>query len=219
MIRNWAPLGYNLRAVRLHEIARQAVQRHGGVSPDTLAGLLALKGIGPYTAGAVACFAFGLPVARALDLRAPASWGASSRRRCQAQAGTTAWPGVWRRRPPAGGRLRLGSGPDGPGATICVARSPRCLLCPVQSLCSARAAWDEQDVPRLLLRESPNGGAPTAPVPASRAPGAGSRGASWTLCGPSPGASLTWRPSGHRSSRMTRRRTGVATGTGAGPRP
>ena len=87
------PLGYNLRAVRLHEIARRAVQRHGGVSPDTLAGLLALKGIGPYTAGAVACFAFGLPVA-ALDRNVRASWGASSRRRCQAQARTTAWPGA-----------------------------------------------------------------------------------------------------------------------------
>ena len=37
------------------------------------------------------------------------------------------------------------------GATICVSRSPRCLLCPVQSHCSARAAWDVQDVPPAAL--------------------------------------------------------------------
>ncbi|MGH2354456.1 MAG: A/G-specific adenine glycosylase, partial [Chloroflexota bacterium] len=59
VIRNWSPLGYNLRAVRLHEIARQAVERFGGRLPDTVEGLLSLNGIGPYTAGAVACFAFG----------------------------------------------------------------------------------------------------------------------------------------------------------------
>src|SRR5919199_971616 len=58
VIRSWAPLGYNLRAVRLHEIARQAVEQHGGRLPETMEGLLALKGIGRDTAGAVACFAF-----------------------------------------------------------------------------------------------------------------------------------------------------------------
>ena len=62
-IKAWAGLGYNMRAVRLHEIARQAVAEYGGELPAALDGLLALKGIGRYTAGAVACFAFGLPVA------------------------------------------------------------------------------------------------------------------------------------------------------------
>ncbi len=63
VIKVWAGLGYNMRAVRLHEIARQAVERYGGSLPGTLDELLSLKGIGRYTAGAVACFAFGLPVA------------------------------------------------------------------------------------------------------------------------------------------------------------
>ena len=62
VIREWAGLGYNLRAVRLHGAAQQAMAQ-GGALPDTLDGLLALKGIGRYTAGAVACFGLGLPVA------------------------------------------------------------------------------------------------------------------------------------------------------------
>ncbi|MGZ3673158.1 MAG: A/G-specific adenine glycosylase, partial [Ktedonobacterales bacterium] len=54
----WASLGYNMRAVRLQQIARQAVAEFGGALPDTLDTLMALKGIGRYTAGAIACFAF-----------------------------------------------------------------------------------------------------------------------------------------------------------------
>jgi endonuclease III len=59
VIRNWAPLGYNLRAVRLHDIAQQAVAQFGGELPKTMDGLRSLRGIGRYTAAAVACFAHG----------------------------------------------------------------------------------------------------------------------------------------------------------------
>ena len=62
VIRAWQGLGYNLRAVRLHEIARQVTDEGGGMLPRTLDGLLALRGIGRYTAGAVACFAYEQPV-------------------------------------------------------------------------------------------------------------------------------------------------------------
>src|SRR5437879_480994 len=62
-IRAWQGLGYNLRAVRLHDIACEVVARHDGRLPNDVAGLLALNGIGRYTAGAVACFAYEQPVA------------------------------------------------------------------------------------------------------------------------------------------------------------
>jgi A/G-specific adenine glycosylase len=62
-IRAWQGLGYNMRAVRLHDIALQAVAEFGGELPRTLDGLLRLKGIGRYTAGAIACFAYEQPVA------------------------------------------------------------------------------------------------------------------------------------------------------------
>jgi len=63
VIRLWAGLGYNSRAVRLQEIARQAVERYRGRLPDTVEELRDLKGIGPYTAGAVLCFAYERDVA------------------------------------------------------------------------------------------------------------------------------------------------------------
>ena len=63
VIRAWAGLGYNRRAVALHRAARRIVDEHGGRIPEDLAGLLGLPGVGPYTAAAVAALANGAPVA------------------------------------------------------------------------------------------------------------------------------------------------------------
>lgn len=62
-IRAWQGLGYNLRAVRLHAIACQVVADHAGELPRDPDALLRLKGVGRYTAAAIACFAFEQPVA------------------------------------------------------------------------------------------------------------------------------------------------------------
>jgi len=59
VVRAWAGLGYNRRAVNLHRAATATVDRHGGTLPDDLGALLALPGVGPYTARAVQVFAFG----------------------------------------------------------------------------------------------------------------------------------------------------------------
>ena len=61
VIEAWGGLGYNRRALSLHRLARQVVERHAGRLPLSLAGLLALPGIGPYTANAVLSFACDLP--------------------------------------------------------------------------------------------------------------------------------------------------------------
>src|SRR5437764_3682262 len=53
----WVPLGYNRRAISLQSIARQVIAEYDGRIPDTIDELLKLKGIGRYTAGAIACFA------------------------------------------------------------------------------------------------------------------------------------------------------------------
>ena len=58
-VRMWGKLGYPRRALRLHETARALVERHGGTVPAELDELLALPGVGAYTARAVASFAYG----------------------------------------------------------------------------------------------------------------------------------------------------------------
>lgn len=58
VVRAWSGLGYNRRAVQLHRCARACVERHGGAVPSTLPELIALPGVGPYTARAVLAFAY-----------------------------------------------------------------------------------------------------------------------------------------------------------------
>jgi A/G-specific adenine glycosylase len=141
VIRAWAGLGYNMRAVRLHEIARQAVERYGGALPGSLDELLQLKGIGRYTAGAVACFAFGLPVAtvdtnirrvlwRVFRGIEPAAWPADSAfQRQMLEVAEWALPPDhaydWQQ-----ALMDL-------GATTCLARRPLCERCPLTACCAA----------------------------------------------------------------------------------
>jgi A/G-specific adenine glycosylase len=150
VIRTWKGLGYNLRAVRLHEIARQAVASYGGRLPDTLAGLLALKGIGRYTAAAVACFAFGAAepvmdtnVRRVLGrIFADTAPTAVDDDRLAWQVAEAALP-----RTDETDAYDPGAVYDWNqalmdlGATVCLARNPRCLSCPAHDWCTARAAW------------------------------------------------------------------------------
>src|SRR5215211_4477055 len=63
VIRAWTGLGYNRRAVNMQRAARAVVEAHNGQFPHAMAELLKLPGIGPYTAGAIACFAFEQDVA------------------------------------------------------------------------------------------------------------------------------------------------------------
>src|SRR2546426_11991509 len=55
----WYPLGYNIRPIRLREIARTVTRKYAGRLPDTKPELLALTGIGRYTAGALLTFSYG----------------------------------------------------------------------------------------------------------------------------------------------------------------
>jgi A/G-specific adenine glycosylase len=63
VLRSWAGLGYNRRAVALHEAARMIIREHGGRIPRSVDTLVRLPGVGPYTAAAVASIGYGDPVA------------------------------------------------------------------------------------------------------------------------------------------------------------
>ncbi|WP_434741962.1 A/G-specific adenine glycosylase [Micromonospora sp. SH-82] len=141
-IRMWGRLGYPRRAIRLRDCAVAIVERHGGEVPQRLDQLLALPGVGTYTARAVAAFAFGQ--------RHPVVDTNVRRVVCRAIAGEPdAGPAT---RPadlvateellpvaPADAALASAAIME-LGAVLCVARSPRCDRCPVASTCAWLAA-------------------------------------------------------------------------------
>lgn len=120
VIAAWSGLGYNRRAVYLQRAAR--VIAADGV-PRDLAGLRALPGVGPYTAAAVACFALGLDVVP-VDVNV--------RRVLERALGA---PTVT---PPPGRAGDLTQALFDVGATLCLARIPRCGACPLAYGCPTR---------------------------------------------------------------------------------
>ena len=129
---SWAGLGYNSRALRLREAAR-IIHRDGWpTTPDSLS---ELPGVGPYTAAAVASFAFGAQ-APAVDTnlrRVLSRWyGESLNGTALEKAATTSLgepASDWNQ-----AMMDL-------GATVCVPRDPRCTICPVKDWCSGPAAY------------------------------------------------------------------------------
>ncbi|MGE9807366.1 A/G-specific adenine glycosylase [Janibacter sp. G1551] len=138
VIRAWGRLGYPRRALRLHEAARAIVDRHGGEVPADHDLLLALPGIGTYTAAAVSSFAFGDPrvvvdtnvrrvLARTLSGEAQA---APTLTRAESDLAASVMPedrdaaNTWNV-----AVMEL-------GALVCTARSPGCDVCPVTQHCA-----------------------------------------------------------------------------------
>jgi A/G-specific adenine glycosylase len=133
VLRAWAGLGYNRRAVSLHRAAQMIVAEHGGRVPDTVEGLALLPGVGPYTARAVAAIAFGRQFG-AVDTNVRRVLG-----RVAAGDGEALTPAAIQ-------ALADAIVPDGRagdwthalmdlGATLCRPRSPRCGHCPARAWC------------------------------------------------------------------------------------
>jgi A/G-specific adenine glycosylase len=131
VVRLWAGLGYNRRALNLHAAARACVERHGGELPATLAELQALPGIGPYTARAVQAFARNADVG-VLDTNAARVLARLGGRRLtmkEAQAAADAAV-------PHGHGWAWNQAMLDLGATVCTKRVARCAECPVTSHCA-----------------------------------------------------------------------------------
>ncbi|QNN51230.1 A/G-specific adenine glycosylase [Nocardioides mesophilus] len=141
-VRAWGRLGYPRRALRLHGAATGIVERHGGEVPSSYDDLLALPGIGDYTAAAIASFAFGrrhvvldTNVRRVLGRAvAGVEFPATAVTRAERDLATGLLPdadavaATW-----AVATMEL-------GAVVCTAAAPRCGACPVADLCAWRAA-------------------------------------------------------------------------------
>jgi A/G-specific adenine glycosylase len=149
----WAGLGYYARARNLLKCARTVVERHDGVFPADHADLLALPGIGPYTAAATSSIAFDLPyavldgnvervMARLYDIHTPLP-AAKPELMARARALTpTERPGDY-----AQAVMDL-------GATICTPKSPACGICPWRDPCTARIAGTAADLPRKTPKKA-----------------------------------------------------------------
>ncbi|MBV8118162.1 MAG: A/G-specific adenine glycosylase [Candidatus Eremiobacteraeota bacterium] len=137
VLRLWQGLGYNSRAVRLLDVAVAVRDRFGGVVPHDLDSLRTLPGIGPYTAAAIAAFAYDMRVAPIdtnirrivhrlfFGLEYPV------------KATHTQLDEKARSLVPAGKAHDWNSALMDLGSTICTARNPKCLLCPLQKNCVA----------------------------------------------------------------------------------
>src|SRR6185503_2962913 len=134
----WYPLGYNIRPRRLQSIARESVAKYGGGLPSDEATLRSFKGIGAYTAGAIRSFAFrerapilDTNVARVL-FRVFVGTGDPKSHAMKRHLWKVSEALV-----PARHVFDFNQGLMDFGATVCVARNPRCLICPMSKSCRA----------------------------------------------------------------------------------
>jgi A/G-specific adenine glycosylase len=150
----WAGLGYYSRARNLHACARSVAQQHGAF-PRSQDGLLALPGIGPYTAAAIAAIAFGARatpvdgnvervVARLFAVKEPLPAAKPELRRLAQRLTPAARAGDH-----AQAMMDL-------GATICTPKRPSCLVCPVSAFCAGRS----QGIAAGLPLRAPRAGRP-----------------------------------------------------------
>ena len=147
----WAGLGYYARARNLLACARAVASDHGGVFPDSEAGLLALPGVGAYTASAVAAIAFDHPanvvdgnvervIARLHAVETPLPAAKPALKALAARLVDADRPGDW-----AQALMDL-------GASLCRPKAPLCERCPLADACAARAGGLPETYPRRAAK-------------------------------------------------------------------
>ena len=155
VLKVWEGLGYYARARNLHKAAKSLIQENGGKFPDSYEEIRRLPGIGDYTAGALSSIAFGLPhpvldgnvarfLCRLFAIRQDPK-ASETRRELWQLAGSLLpqkEPGDFNQ-----ALMEL-------GAVVCLPDSPKCLLCPVSTLCEARKKGIELSIP-IRTRKNP----------------------------------------------------------------
>jgi A/G-specific adenine glycosylase len=150
----WEGLGYYSRARNLHKAAKVVVAEHGGELPRDVDSLRKLPGIGRYTAAAIASMAFGRDVAaldgnirrilsRVFDIETPAD----------APTGEKILWSLADENLPKGRAGDYNQALMDLGATICLPKNPRCLLCPLAELCEARIQGIQEQRPVLAPKK------------------------------------------------------------------
>lgn len=147
----WDSLGYPRRALRLQETAAAIADAHGNEVPDDEQQLLALPGVGAYTAAAVASFAYGRR-AVVLDVNVRRVLGrvfaGVEHRPASLTAAEKRWAGTL---VPAREHVEWNAGAMELGALVCTARNPDCAQCPLADACAWVAAGKTSD-PTVVRR-------------------------------------------------------------------
>jgi A/G-specific adenine glycosylase len=158
VLKVWEGLGYYSRARNCHAAAQTVVEEHGGRIPETVPELMKLKGIGRYTAGAIASIAFDQPAAvldgnviralsRLYDLADDVTLTATKKALWQ-----TAESLVPQQRPGAYNQALMEL-----GQTVCVSTAPKCFECPLAELCLAKVRGTQLERPvRPPRRKTPH---------------------------------------------------------------
>ena len=156
VLKQWEGLGYYSRARNLQAGARQVMADFGGVLPGSVEELRRIRGIGEYTAGAIASIAWGVPVpavdgnvirvtCRLKGIRENAGIP-SVRRQITAEAAAL----VPQERPGDFNQAMMDL-----GATVCTPGTPDCEGCPLQGFCDAFRAEDAEELPVLPVKNPP----------------------------------------------------------------
>ncbi|MFZ2488756.1 MAG: A/G-specific adenine glycosylase [Anaerolineae bacterium] len=151
VLKQWEGLGYYSRARNIHKAARLIVEQHNGHLPTQRSALLALPGIGRYTAGALLSIAFGQRaaaldgnikrvLARVYDVDGVLGQGTTEARLWQLAEALVAVAEPAQAGPINEALMDL-------GATVCLPQAPRCLMCPLYELCLARQRGTQEERP------------------------------------------------------------------------
>jgi A/G-specific adenine glycosylase len=153
VIRLWAGLGYNRRAVHLHRAAQAIVREHNGKFPMRLPALLNLPGIGPYTARALLSFVGNAPVA-VVDTNVRRVLGRVFRSNLAVAFGNKGpnerqFQAIADELVPENQSARWNQALMDLGSSICASRRPDCPRCPLNQLCQAHREGQVEDLPSL----------------------------------------------------------------------
>jgi len=157
VMRHWAGLGYYARARNLHAAARQVMADHAGAFPTTFEQVVALKGVGRSTAAAILAQAFDMPAA-ILDgnvKRVLSRWAGIEGYPAQTAVNAALWQLAESLLPSTRAADYVQAQMD-LGATLCTARKPGCIRCPLSADCVAYRAGRTAELPtRKPRRERP----------------------------------------------------------------
>ncbi len=153
LMRLWEGLGYYRRARSMHQAAREIVDQQGGVFPESLPQLLALPGIGRYTAGAILSISRDqrVPVLEGNTVRVYSRWVAMREDVSLPDSKRRLWQ-IAEQMLPRRGAGTFNQAAMELGALVCRPRDPQCGECPVRTLCGANRLGLQQEIPGKVTR-------------------------------------------------------------------